>query len=150
MAAKKKLAKTLDLDALSAHLEEMVTTPDSPVIAKESELLKAVREKYDLFKSVIVDRGYTYQKVCATLVKSGLEKGAYPRALKQALIKVAEERGEVWDDGRAKGKPNNDQTEHSEAPTSKESNAGTGINQPPLPQVTPARSHKFVEMPKNL
>jgi hypothetical protein len=150
MAAKKKLAKTLDLDAFSAHLEEMVNAPDSLLVTKESELLKAVREKYELLKSVIVDRGYTYQTVCETLVKSGLKKGAYPRALKQALIKVAEERGEVWNDGRVKGKQNDPDAEHFETPTSEESDEGAEVHQLSLPQSNPAQSHKFVEMPQKL
>jgi hypothetical protein len=150
MATKKKPAKTLDLEMFSTHLEEMVSAPALPLVVKESELLKAVREKYDLLKSVLVDRGYTYQRVCETLVKSGLEKGAYPRALKQALTKVAEERGEVWEDGRAKSKHNNHQAEHSEEPDSQESNEGAKVNQPPSIQSKPSRNNKFVDMPANL
>jgi hypothetical protein len=150
MATKKKPAKTLDLDILSTHLEEMVSAPAPSLVVKESELLKAVREKYELLKSVIVDRGYTYQRVCETLVKSGLKKGAYPRALKQALIKVAEERGEVWNDGRAKDKQNGNQTEHSEEPASEKPSKGTKIHQPPLIQSNSTQAQKFVEMPKNL
>jgi len=150
MATKKKSAKTLDLDMFSAHLEEMVSAPAPSLVTKETELVKAVREKYDLLKSVIVDRGYTYQRVCDTLVKSGLKKGAYPRALKEALIKVAEERGEVWNDGRAKGKQNNHQSDRSEESISEESNENTRIHQLPLSQSNPAQSKKFVEMPEDL
>jgi hypothetical protein len=152
----KKTETEFDLDAFSAGLEEMAATDKPAPPPKESELLKVVREKYDLLKIAIVVRHRTYKDICDKLVETGLEQGVYTRALKDALVKVAIERGEIWDDGRPKPKPKSDQTENQK------SNAGTRDHQE-KDQKSDERTHieqlsiadapkagKFVEVPVQL
>lgn len=146
MGTKKKPKKTeseFDLDAFSAELEEMAAVDRPPPPPKESELLKAVREKYDLLKVAIVTRGHPYQKICDSLIKAGLVQGAYPRALKEALIKVAAERGEVWEDGRKKPKSIGTQAEESGA-------ENAAIQGNGRPQTDSVKESKFVEVPSGL
>ncbi len=146
MGTKKKPKKNeieFDLDAFSAELEEMASADRPPPPPKESELLKVVREKYDLLKAAIITRGHPYQKICDSLIKAGLVQGAYPRALKETLIKIAAERGEVWDDGRKKFKLGGTQAEESRA-------ENAAIQGNGRPQTDLVKESQFVEVPSEL
>lgn len=135
----KKGKAEFDVDAFSAELEKMASTPKPAPVREESELIKQVRKHYDVLKQAIVERGWSYANVSELLIRSGLRKGASPPSVKAALIKVAAERGETWDYKRG-----------NQDDSSKETSTGAASEKLPLLQTKSANSSKFVDMPEAL